>query len=306
MAPGQSPASNACVRSKIRSESASEANKINNKDPRRRVKDPHSFLRTSSEKMAEELGNDNEVLSMAHARSSTTEDCPVAGSPNKLKAITTYPTLVGLGGKTSGNGNTGTGSSGAGFVSTIRRLGSISKKHGRRISDGWKFGQQSPNVSVSLNTLQEVTPTGVAFDHLSAEEEVPLGTVIGSPVREDDIESAEDEFVKPVMGLECTKSGVRRQTHWPPPSEEWDQDFPHNESESQRIGSSVKADPLIRTKSRRREDKNRRRQSWNNFIIPKNVLEKQKEIKEGIGAIKVFARGVECECRLVKRLMFAE
>ncbi|KIR43585.1 hypothetical protein I307_05895 [Cryptococcus deuterogattii 99/473] len=293
MAPGQSPASNACVRSKIRSESASEANKINNKDPRRRVKDPHSFLRTSSEKMAEELGNDNEVLSMAHARSSTTEDCPVAGSPNKLKAITAYPTLVGLGGKTSGNGNTGTGSSGAGFVSTIRRLGSISKKHGRRISDGWKFGQQSPNVSVSLNTLQEVTPTGVAFDHLSAEEEVPLGTVIGSPVREDDIESAEDEFVKPVMGLECTKSGVRRQTHWPPPSEEWDQDFPHNESESQRIGSSVKADPLIRTKSRRREDKNRRRQSWNNFIIPKNVLEKQKEIKEGIGAIKVFARGVE-------------
>lgn len=305
MAPGQSPASNACVCSKMRSESASEANKINNEVPQRRVKDPHSFLRISSEKMAEELGNDNEVLLMAHARSSTTEDCPVAGSPNKLNAITAYPTLVGLGDKAPGNGNTGTGSSGAGFVPTIRRLGSISKKHGRRISGGWKFGQQFPSASVSLD-VQEVTPTGVAFDQSSAEEEVPLGTVIGSPVREDVIESAEDEFVKPTMGLECTKSGVRRQTHWPPPSEEWDQDFPHNESESQRIGSSVKADPLIRTESRRREDKNKRRQSWNNFIIPKNVLEKQKEIKEGIGAIKVFARGVECERLLVQRLMFAE
>ncbi|ADV21047.1 hypothetical protein I305_06463 [Cryptococcus gattii E566] len=292
MTHGQNPASNAYVCSKMRSESALEADKINNKVPRRRVKDPHSSLSTSSEKMAEELGNDNEALLMAHARSSTTEDCPVVGSPNNLKGITAYPTLVGLGGKTSGNGHAGTGSSGAGFVSTIRRLGSISKKHGRRISGGWKFGQQSPSASASLN-MQEVTPTGVAFDQSSAEEVVPLGTVIGSPVREDVIKSAEDKFVKPAMGLECNKGGVRRQTHWPPPSEDWDQDFSHNQSESQRIGSSVKVDPLIRTESRRREDKNRRRQSWNNFVIPKNVLEKQKEIKEGIGAIKVFARGVE-------------
>jgi len=46
---------------------------------------------------------------------------------------------------------------------------------------------------------------------------------------------------------------------------------------------------------RLRKDKQRRRQSWNDFVIPRDVLEKQKELKEGLGAVKMFAGGVEGE-----------
>ena len=44
-----------------------------------------------------------------------------------------------------------------------------------------------------------------------------------------------------------------------------------------------------------KQEKQRRRQSWADFVIPKDVLEKQKGLKEGIGAVKTFAGGVESE-----------
>lgn len=144
MAPGQTPAGNASICYKTRSGSASEANIIDDKVPRKLVKEPHLFSPVSSVKMAEKLGNDDEVLAMTNARPSTTGDCPAAGTPDKLNAVIAYPKLVGFGRKTSGNGQTGTGAS---FTSTVRRLGSISKKHGRRISGGWKFGPQSSSSS---------------------------------------------------------------------------------------------------------------------------------------------------------------
>lgn len=44
-----------------------------------------------------------------------------------------------------------------------------------------------------------------------------------------------------------------------------------------------------------KDDKERRRQSWNDFVIPRNVLEKQKELKEGIRGVRKFASGIEGE-----------
>ncbi|OWZ75380.1 hypothetical protein C366_06011 [Cryptococcus neoformans Tu401-1] len=288
MAPGQTPAGNASICYKTRSGSPSEANIIDDKVPRKLVKEPHLFPPVSSVKMAEKLGNDDEVLAMTNARPSTTGDCPAAGTPDKLNAVIAYPKLVGFGRKTSGNGQTGTGAS---FTSTVRRLGSISKKHGRRISGGWKFGPQSSSSSASL-TVQAVKPTGAVFDQSRAEKEAPLGTIIGSPMKKNVKELAEDELDKQAMGPECSESGGARQPRWSPPSEQWDHDFPHIESEFQHTEPSINGNSLIRTENRRREDRSRR-QSWNDFVIPRNVMEKQRGVKEGIGAIKMFARGVE-------------
>ena len=44
-----------------------------------------------------------------------------------------------------------------------------------------------------------------------------------------------------------------------------------------------------------KKEKQKRRQSWADFVIPRDVLEKQKGLKEGIGAVKKFAGGVESE-----------
>ena len=39
--------------------------------------------------------------------------------------------------------------------------------------------------------------------------------------------------------------------------------------------------------------KERRRQSWNDFVIPTKVLERQRGLKQEIGAVKKFAGGLE-------------
>lgn len=49
------------------------------------------------------------------------------------------------------------------------------------------------------------------------------------------------------------------------------------------------------SEAQRKAEKQRRRQSWNDFVIPRNVLEKQKGLKENIGAVKMFAGGIESE-----------
>jgi len=47
--------------------------------------------------------------------------------------------------------------------------------------------------------------------------------------------------------------------------------------------------------TRSRATRERRRLSFNDFVIPDQVLAKQKELKRGIGAVKKFAGGVQCE-----------
>jgi hypothetical protein len=58
---------------------------------------------------------------------------------------------------------------------------------------------------------------------------------------------------------------------------------------------SVKTDleAHVRSGGSAKADKERRRQSWNDFVIPRNVLEKQKEVRRGIEGVKRFAGGVE-------------
>jgi hypothetical protein len=194
--------------------------------------------------------------------------------------------------------------------STLRRLSSLSKKHGRRISGGWKFGTGS---STSTNS--------------SSEGRVKLETVVGSPVKqarvvadelspdaaagpEEDGESRDIETGG--LGLEA-HGGPDKPDRYvrggsvsapnsilKPPTQsardlnaEWDKlasgtapaGLPLNSASTQaiRLGGSSKA------------DKERRRQSWNDFVIPKNVLEKQKEVRRGIEGVKRFAGGVESE-----------
>lgn len=60
--------------------------------------------------------------------------------------------------------------------------------------------------------------------------------------------------------------------------------------ESKSVGEPVMSE------AQRKAEKQRRRQSWNDFVIPRNVLEKQKGLKENIGAVKLFAGGIESEC----------
>lgn len=52
------------------------------------------------------------------------------------------------------------------------------------------------------------------------------------------------------------------------------------------------AETFERVEKEAQKDKNRR-QSWNDFVIPRNVLEKQRELKEGIRGVRKFATGVE-------------
>lgn len=47
------------------------------------------------------------------------------------------------------------------------------------------------------------------------------------------------------------------------------------------------------TRSRNGVTRERRRLSFNDFVIPDQVLAKQKELKRGIGAVKKFAGGVQ-------------
>jgi hypothetical protein len=65
--------------------------------------------------------------------------------------------------------------------------------------------------------------------------------------------------------------------------------MPHHRSDSP---STLDWDDTTRSRGATRE---RRRLSFNDFVIPDQVLAKQKELKRGIGAVKKFAGGVQCE-----------
>ena len=54
--------------------------------------------------------------------------------------------------------------------------------------------------------------------------------------------------------------------------------------------------PILAT--RKEAEKQRRRQSWNDLIIPREIMKNQKRLKEGSGALKLFATGVESESSL--------
>ncbi|WVQ85261.1 hypothetical protein IAT38_007426 [Cryptococcus sp. DSM 104549] len=186
----------------------------------------------------------------------------------------------------------GTGS-GSGFASTVRRLGSLSKKHGRRLSGGFKFGTNSS--SSSSDSRAHSISAGSVFGpgpELSRGQgrEGRLEPVVGSPAKAtkmaDELETASKE-----IGLSKSTTSKPRPTHRPGiPSDSWDHDFPTPLSAT---AAATEQAMVAAAEKKKREEKNRRRQSWNDFVIPRNVMEKQKGLKEGIGAVKMFAGGVE-------------
>nr|XP_018267236.1 uncharacterized protein I303_01221 [Kwoniella dejecticola CBS 10117]OBR89394.1 hypothetical protein I303_01221 [Kwoniella dejecticola CBS 10117] len=162
-------------------------------------------------------------------------------------------------------------------TSTLKRLGSLSKKHGRRLSGGWKFGTTSStdsnkSVTTSLepvlgspskpNVQQDglpLSPTSPSPDvSLQSEEELRTATRAGSV-------SAPTSLFMPL-------SSTARQ------------------SSAAEIDAITPAEGAMPEKDKK--EKHRRRQSWNDFVIPREVMLKQKELKEGIGAVKMFAGGV--------------
>lgn len=148
----------------------------------------------------------------------------------------------------------------ANTASSFRRLGSFSKKHGRRLSGGIMFGTTSSSSS-----------------HESRRSSVALETVMGSPSKPS--RAAQDSH--PGDGRDRDHRGgsvfAPSSSFKPPPA-------------SEAMVSSLSEDAIAKKAA-----KQRRRQSWNDFVIPRSVLDKQKGLKENIGAVKMFAVGLDCK-----------
>ncbi|OCF30411.1 hypothetical protein I316_07939 [Kwoniella heveanensis BCC8398] len=169
--------------------------------------------------------------------------------------------------------------------STLRRIGSLSKRHGRRLSGGFKFAANSS------------TPSGG-----SASGTRPLEPVLGSPSKPpkaDDLPLSpssptalpSDEALKHAIraGSVSAPSSVFKPMPTHPSIDGLDglttasgQNQVDNEFEENAVAAAAAE----------KKEKHRRRQSWNDFIIPREVMAKQKELKENIGAVKMFASGV--------------
>jgi hypothetical protein len=150
------------------------------------------------------------------------------------------------------------GSDSNGFVatttSTLKKLGSLSKKHGRRLSGGFKFGTDSSSSS-----------------NESRSAAMGLETIEGSPS-------------KPLRNRDGISS-----------SSDLDEDFRSAVRAGSVSAPSSVIKPPIPEESSKAQEKQRRRQSWNDFVIPQEVLEKQKGVRKGIATAKRFAGGVESE-----------
>lgn len=138
-----------------------------------------------------------------------------------------------------------TGTFASSTANTLRRIGSMSKKHGRRLSGGFRFG---PGPSVA----EPRSPT-------------TLEPVAGSPSKPSRTGHEEDEDRNDRAASVSAPTSVIRD---PPTSRSL-------------VTGTLKS------------DKHRRRQSWNDFIIPSSVLAKQKDLKKNLSAVKQFASGLD-------------
>ena len=155
---------------------------------------------------------------------------------------------------------------------TLRRLGSISKKHGRKLSGGFKFGTNS-----STNPVDARMTSG------SSERNQHLETVQGSPSKPVDVQHRTEPSTELILDgspAQSTGAGFVRTSTFPA------------------LTSRASIVPSTNGHSKNGSiSKERRRQSWNDFVIPTQVLLKQKELRQNIGAVKKFAGGVESESR---------
>ncbi|EIW72423.1 hypothetical protein TREMEDRAFT_58586 [Tremella mesenterica DSM 1558] len=140
-------------------------------------------------------------------------------------------------------------------ANTMKRLSSMSKKHARRLSSGLNFGTASSSSSTESKRVS-----------------TKLEPVLGSPSKPT---RSATTSTAPNLGI---KSNISNGSISAPSSSFKQSEMPTSIS-----------DEIIRQKA----EKQKRRQSWNDFIIPKTVLEKQKGLKRDIGAVKYFAQGLE-------------
>ncbi|WVF70510.1 hypothetical protein IAT40_005300 [Kwoniella sp. CBS 6097] len=181
----------------------------------------------------------------------------------------------------------GTPSSGfaASTSSTLRRIGSLSKKHGRRLSGGFKFGTNSstPSGSSSGGT-RPLEPVLGSPSKPPKSEDLPLSPTSPTPLPSDEAlrhairagsVSAPSSVFKP-MPTHPSITGLDGLT---------------TSSEQDHGDKELNGNAVVAAAAEKKE-KHRRRQSWNDFIIPREVMAKQKELKENIGAVKMFASGV--------------
>lgn len=180
---------------------------------------------------------------------------------------------------------------------TLKRITSFSKKHGRRLSGGWKFGSTSSTSSMEseiaiiqqaqvVHRLEPVAGSPSKLPVLDREAPSGLSTTgsidIGGPLTADHppMPPVPPESPVPPVSAEAAdvpsplKPSPIKSKHVEPP-EVWD-DW----------------DEPPTTRSRPRE---RRRMSFNDFVIPDSVMAKQKELKRGITSVKKFAGGVDGE-----------
>ena len=180
--------------------------------------------------------------------------------------------------------------------STFKKLQSLSRKHGRRLSGGWKFGTNSSTSSGegdkrAVSKLETVkgspSKTGRGEEHGYEPSSVDPDTTSSTDWDTGASEQGDVAIAPPPSSgpVKRTGSAFQASIGAPSPSILSDKFDQH-------------VDYLPRSGSQRlrvKEDKERRRQSWNDFVIPRNVLEKQKELKEGIRGVRKFASGVEGE-----------
>lgn len=199
--------------------------------------------------------------------------------------------------------------------STLRRLSSLSKKHGRRLSGGFKLSASAAGQGVAA---VEVIPD---YQADKARRGSRLETVAGSPVKA--VRTKPDTYTEAAAARSETEAGSVDQPGLLRPGSD---SAPSSSFRKVTTSSSASrnlhdewiahADPTPPNPMPRdppgpygavteapasnaecvkiKSDKERRRQSWNDFVIPRNVLDKQRELKKGIEGVKRFANGVEC------------
>ncbi|WVR05938.1 hypothetical protein IAU60_002964 [Kwoniella sp. DSM 27419] len=165
--------------------------------------------------------------------------------------------------------------------SALKRLGSLSKKQGRRISGGLGFESSS-------SLLLKDQPAEVR----SLE---PVQGSPSKPVRSK--QATRDQPTTPPSALTAWSNDDRGQVSRagslsapnslfkPTGSDLW----PNGLAATQTDDNVTNLRPPAGDK---RVQSQRRRQSWNEFVIPREVMAKQKGLKENIGAVKKFASGV--------------
>lgn len=161
-------------------------------------------------------------------------------------------------------------------TSTLRRITSFSKKHGRRLSGGWKFGQSASDAKPGF----------------------PLETVSGSPSKPEIFGDEGRPEYPPVPAANATtktafpsdprrsNSVIRKKAASHEPG--FREKRTGHLDTAFALSTSLNADdPANAT------PKKSKRRSQQDFVIPENVLAKQKDLKRDITSVKKFAGGVK-------------